>query len=100
MICLTLQDAYEFMSKMNYTDNWYSEVHEEFGFWSIEDWKTELKKIGFEIVEGSHTFKSDYIIEKMYKGKAKIYKKEGQSLIVQDYPPTNIILAAQKPSIH
>ncbi len=100
LIELTLKDAYEFMSKMNYTDNWKSEMHEEFGFWSFTDWKKEMKKIGFEIVAGSHPFKSEYIIEKMYTGKVTLYKQKGKELIVTKYPPTNMILAAEKPKIN
>ncbi len=93
---LTLKDAYEYMSKMNYIDNWHSEMHEEFGFWSFSDWKKELKKAGFEIVYGSHPFKSDYIIEKMYKGKVSLFEKRGKNLVPFDYPPTNMILAGEK----
>ena len=96
LIELSLKDAYEFISKMNYTDNWNSEMHEEFGFWSFSDWKKEMKKLGFEIVAGSHPFKSEYIIEKMYKGKVTIYKKRGKSLIIVDYPPTNMVLVGEK----
>ena len=96
---LTLKDAYEFMSKMNYVDNWKSEMHEEFGFWNFTDWKNELRKVGFEIVNGSHPFKSDYIIEKMYKGKAEIYKQKGKELIRVNYPHTNIIISGEKPKI-
>ncbi|MCR4327505.1 MAG: methyltransferase domain-containing protein [Nanoarchaeota archaeon] len=97
---LSIQDAYEFISKMNYTDNWKSEMNEEFGFWSLSKWKDEIKKVGFEIVPGSKSFKSEYIIEKMYKGKAKIYKKEKGELLVLDYPDTNIILAGEKPKFN
>ncbi len=96
LIETTLQDAYEFISKMNYTDNWDSEMHEEFGFWSFSNWKKQLKKIGFEVVEGSRSFKSQYIIEKMYKGKVRIYKKIKNYLVLQDYPPTNMILVGEK----
>lgn len=99
LIEITLRDAYEFMSKMNYTDNWQSEMHEEFGFWNFSDWKKELKEIGFEIVAGSHPFKSEYIIEKMYKGKVTIYNQKGKDLAIVNYPPTNIILVGEKPKI-
>lgn len=99
LIEMTLNDAYEFMSKMNYTDNWQSEMHEEFGFWNFSDWKKELKKIGFEIVAGSHPFKSDYIIDKMYTGKVSIFKQKGKDLAIVNYPPTNIILAGEKPKV-
>ncbi len=92
---LTIQDAYEFMSKMNYVENWSSEMNEEFGFWSFSDWKRELEKIGFKIVEGSKPFHSKYIIEKMYKNKVALYKSK--KLIPLEYPPTNMIIAAEKP---
>ncbi len=93
---LSLQDAYEFISKMNYVDNWQSEMHEEFGFWDFNKWKEELKKAGFEIVEGSKTFKSDYIINNMYKGKVDLYKKKGKEIVELEYPPTNMILVGEK----
>ena len=99
MIEMALKDAYEFMSKMNYTDNWQSEMHEEFGFWNFSDWKKELSRAGFEIVAGSHTFESEYIIEKMYKGKVSIYRQKGKDLLIVNYPPTNIILSGEKPKL-
>jgi SAM-dependent methyltransferase len=100
LIEISMGDAYEFMSKMNYVDNWQSEMHEEFGFWNFSDWKKEMNKIGFEIVAGSHPFRSEYIVEKMYRGKVSIYKKKGKDLVIVNYPPTNIILAAEKPKIN
>jgi SAM-dependent methyltransferase len=93
---LRMQDAYEFLSKMTYIDNWMSEMHEEFGFWSFDKWKEELIKIGFKIVEGSREFKSEYIIDKMYKPRAKLFKFEKKELKEIDYPATNMILAGEK----
>lgn len=99
LIEFSLQDAYEFISKMHYTENWQSEMHEEFGFWNFTQWQKELKKAGFEIVAGSRSFKSEYIIEKMYKGKVAIYKRQGKNLAIVDYPPTNMILVGEKPKV-
>jgi SAM-dependent methyltransferase len=96
LIQLTIQDAYEYLSKMTYVDNWQSEMHEEFGFWSFPDWKKELGKIGFKIVEGSKTFQSQHIIEKMYKPRATLYELKNKNLVQVDYPQTNIILAGEK----
>ncbi|MEK6933917.1 MAG: methyltransferase [Nanoarchaeota archaeon] len=96
LIEISMSDAYEFISKMSYTDNWHSEMHEEFGFWSFSDWNKELKKAGFEIVAGSHPFKSEYIIKKMYKGKVTIYKQRRKNLVIINYPPTNMIIAGEK----
>jgi SAM-dependent methyltransferase len=92
----TLQNAYEYMSKMNYVDNWDSEMHEEFGFWNFNDWKSELEKTGYDIVEGSKTFSSQYIVDHMYKGKVELYKMTNERLDPINYPPTNMILAAEK----
>jgi len=77
-------------------DNWLSEMHEEFGFWSFDKWKAELEKVGFRIVEGSKEFKSEYIIEKIYKPRAKLYKLEKEGLKEIDYPCTNMILSGEK----
>ena len=96
LIEISMSDAYEFISKMSYTDNWHSEMHEEFGFWSFSDWNKELKKAGFEIVAGSHPFKSEYIIKKMYKGKVTIYKQRRKNLVIINYPQTNMIIAGEK----
>ena len=95
-IVLRLQDAYEYISKMNYVDNWKSEMHEEFGFWNFSDWKNNLEKIGFEIMEGSKSFSNQYIIEKSYKGKVELYEKVKGRLKLIDYPQTNMILVGEK----
>lgn len=92
----TLQNAYEYISKMSYTDNWASEMHEEFGFYSFPQWKKVLGKVGFRVVEGSRAFHSQYIVEKKYAGKARLFVKKGKSLVETAYPPTNMILAGEK----
>ncbi len=43
--------AAEFLSKKDYTDNWSSEMNEEFCFWSFTQWKDALRDTGFEIIE-------------------------------------------------
>ena len=81
---------------MNYTDNWESEMHEDFSFYSYSKWEKELKKIGFKIVKGSKPFRNRYIIENVYKGKVILYRKIKNKLTLTDYPYTNMILAGEK----
>jgi len=95
-IVLRIGNAYEFMSKMTYTDNWESEMHEEFGYYSFSRWKEELVKTGFNIVEGSRTFQNPYIIEHRYRGNVALFKKDAAELHAVDFPPTNMVLAAEK----
>jgi SAM-dependent methyltransferase len=95
-IVLPIQNAYEFMSKMTYVDNWESEMHEEFGYYSFSRWQEELTKQGFSIVEGSKPFHNPYIIDRRYRGNVSLFKKEGDRLVPVDYPPTNMILVGEK----
>lgn len=93
LIKLSIRDAYEFISKMSYVDNWQSEMHEEFGFYSFEEWKSKLISHGFRIVPGSQEFSNPYIIEKKYKGKVSLYDMEMKEV---NYPHTNMILVGEK----
>ena len=95
-IYLKLRDAYEYMSKMTYTDNWKSELHEEFGFYSFKKWKAVLRKAGFEVIIGSHQFQNPYIIENKYKSRVTLFVKSDNKLKSIGYPPTNMVLAGEK----
>lgn len=92
----TLQNAYEYLSKMTYVTNWASEMHEEFGFYSFSKWQKLLKKMGYKILENSKSFQSDYIIKNMYSPRAILLEQVDSGLIPLPYPPTNMILAAEK----
>ncbi len=96
-ICLRLQDAYEFMSKKNYTDNWDSEMHEEFGFYSFSKWQSLLRDIGYDIAQGSRTFLNPYILEHSYKDVVALFVRHGETLRPEPYPPTNMVLVGEKP---
>jgi SAM-dependent methyltransferase len=96
-IYLRLQDAYEFMSKKNYTDNWDSEMHEEFGFYSFSKWQNLLQEMGYEIAHGSRTFLNPHILEHSYQGNVALFTRHGDELVPEPYPPTNMILVGEKP---
>lgn len=84
----TLETAAEFLSKKDYVQNWKSEMHERFCFWSESDWRNQLSKIGFKLASASGSFTNDWIVQNRYQGKVEI--------IGQEYPPTNILLIAKK----
>ena len=98
---LTLQQAAEFLSKKDYTDNWSSEMNEEFCFWNFSKWKQVLTEIGFKIyenpnnvAEGSRVYINPWIVEHRHTGHVEIFDLEGQVL---PWPPTNMVLVAEKP---
>jgi hypothetical protein len=90
---ISLKDATEFLTKKDYTDNWYSEMHETFCFWNFNNWEEELEKKGFRLGSSSKTFTNNWLIENRYKESVKLLDSE---LNVLPYPPTNIILLAEK----
>jgi hypothetical protein len=86
---------------LGYTDNWSSEMNEEFCFWNFSKWKQVLTEIGFKIyenpnnaAEGSRIYINPWIVEHRHTGHVEIFDLEGQVL---PWPPTNMVLVAEKP---
>jgi hypothetical protein len=84
------------MSRKDYTDNWESEMHETFTFWSIDDWKAELEKVGFVIASESQAYTNTWIVDNRLKGKVELYTEHSGALQALPYPVTNMMLIAEK----
>jgi hypothetical protein len=95
-VCLKLSDAYEFLSKKDYTDNWESEMNETFCFWSFDDWKDNLISCGFKVDEKSYSYTNNWIVENRFIGKAQIYEKSDKKLLPLKWQDTGMILIATK----
>lgn len=96
LIKLKLNDACEFMSRKDYTDNWQSEMHETFCFWDFDEWKQHLEKVGFTITSESKAYTNSWIVKNRLEGKAEIYKMDAGQLVKQAYPVTNMLVIAEK----
>ncbi len=102
-VVLKLHAAAEYLSKKDYTDNWYSEMHEEFAFWGFSQWKAALQQAGFQVLEnpnepmqGSRVYTNPWIVENRYLGKAELFQRVGERLHPLPYPVTNIVLVGKK----
>lgn len=102
-VVLKLHAAAEYLSKKDYTDNWYSEMHEEFAFWGFSQWKTALHQAGFQVLEnpneplhGSRVYTNPWIVENRYSGKAQLFQQVGAQLQPLPYPVTNIVLVGRR----
>jgi hypothetical protein len=100
---LRLADAMEFLLKKDYTDNWASELHEEFCFWNFTRWKQALRAASFTVLEdpndpagGSRAYTSRWIVENRLMGKAVLYHVGRDRLNRKEYPVTNMVLVGQK----
>jgi hypothetical protein len=96
LIRMRLQDACEFMSKKDYTDNWQSEMCETFCFWSFCDWTRAMERAGYAVHPASHAFTNPWIVENRYRGKVKLFRKVQGILEPRDYPVTNMVIIAEK----
>lgn len=100
---LTLRAAAEFLSKKDYTDNWRSEMNEEFCFWNYAQWLAALAETGFRVLEtgpaptaASRVYTNPWIVENRYRGRASLFATDGSGRELP-YPPTNMVLVAEKP---
>lgn len=104
---LCLRDAVEFMSKKDYVDNWESEMHETFAFWEFSEWKAAAASAGFRILEnpnepagGSRVYTNPWIVENRWQGSVALFEEADGRLRPLPYPPTNIVLVAEKVDRH
>lgn len=100
---MRLREAMEFLLKKDYADNWASELHEEFCFWSFSQWKQALVDAGFKVLEdpnapqrGSRAYTNPWIVEHRFAHKAELFVAEGEALTPLAYPATNMVLVGEK----
>lgn len=93
---LRLEDACEFLSKKDYADNWQSEMHERFCFWSLADWTAAVQRAGFRVHSATRAFLNPWLVEHRYQGKVKLFRAAGTQLEPLPFPPSNLVLVAEK----
>jgi hypothetical protein len=90
---LPLGYAMEFIAKMEYTDNWLSEMHEAFCFWSFADWTRELADAGLRVLPGSHAYVNEWRVSHSFQTRVRLFALDGTP---RPFPVTNMVLAAEK----
>lgn len=90
---MPLQLAMEFVAKMTYTDNWASEMQEQFCFWEFDEWRAALEEAGFRVLEGSRAYVNAWRVANHFQGRVDLYSAEGRPL---PWPSTNMVLAAER----
>ncbi len=93
-IRLTLRAAMEFVAKRVYTDNWASEMHEEFCFWDFARWTNELTAAGFAVLPGSAATVSAWRVRNHFAPHVQLLTEDDSMPL--PFPVTNMILAGEK----
>jgi hypothetical protein len=79
--------------KKDYVDNWQSEMHEKFCFWTYQDWVDEMTKVGFSILPQSKAYTNEWIVKNRFDGKVQFYDLSGEVL---PFPVTHLLLLGEK----
>lgn len=93
---LTLARACEFLYKKDYPDNWQSEMHEAFCFWSPSDWEREVVAAGFRLAPGTHAWRNEWMVENRFRGHVALFVEKDGAPIPFDFPETHITLVAER----
>ena len=96
-VATRLRWAMEWLSKKDYTDNWESEMHESFCFWSYADWERAAVAAGFEIAPGSQGFTNPWLVEQRFAPVATL-RPAGARDAALPWPDTHLRLVARRPA--
>lgn len=88
---LGAHDANEFLCKKDYLKNWDIEVHEEYGVFTVDEWRTALARNFFD-VRTITTYVNAWIRQNRYQGHVKVTELNGTSF----WPATNAVIIGER----
>jgi ubiquinone/menaquinone biosynthesis C-methylase UbiE len=90
------QDVSELLSKYFYPQvNWQIELSEQFGIWTLREYQHILIELGYYIVY-AETYVLPYLLKTHYTKDFTVFKLENGTLVEAQYPPSTMILVAEK----
>jgi len=96
LIEMQAQDVSELLSKYFYSEvNLPIELKEQFGIWTLEEYKEVLKGLGFSILH-AETFILDYLLKEHYSKDYEIFHLVNGVLSNAPYPPSTMLLVGEK----
>lgn len=100
-IGLTRAALYEFLSKKDYIDSWYSEAHEAFCFFSPDQWTRALEAAGFVCTADTRAIRNPWLIKHRFQPAAQVFRRaEDGAILPDEWSWTNVLLVAEKPDPH
>lgn len=91
---LSLHDANEFLSKKDYLTNWDMEVNEEFGVFTLDQWRSELTASGYRVIECS-SYVNPWIKENRYDNRVWLHADGAVPGAPVDFPDTTCVIVAE-----
>jgi SAM-dependent methyltransferase/nicotinamide mononucleotide adenylyltransferase len=85
--------ANEFLCKKDYVANWALEIHEEYGAFTLDEWRAAMHDAGLVVCE-QRAYVNEWIRLNRYRDHVAVTELDGTSF----WPATNAVVVAQKPS--
>lgn len=84
--------ANEFLCKKDYAANWAIEVHEEYGAFTVDEWRTAMGEAGLRVLE-LRAYVNEWIRLNRYQDHVLVTEPQGSAW----WPATNVVVVAEKP---
>ena len=88
---LDAHSANEFLCKKDYLKNWDIEVHEEYGVFTVDEWRAALARNLFS-VRTITTYVNQWILQNRYQGHVNVTELNGTSF----WPATNAVIIGER----
>lgn len=94
-ILVSLHEVNEFLSKKDYLANWDIEVNEEFGVFTLGEWRQELEASGYRVLE-CRSYLNPWILANRYKNCSWLFADEnGRPGVSLPYPDTTAVIVGE-----
>ncbi len=93
VVRLSSHFANEFICKKDYLKNWHIEVHEEYGPYTLDEWRQALARAGFTPLH-LQGVSNPWIIENRYQGQVSLSDDDDVHV---EWPATNCVVVGEKP---
>jgi SAM-dependent methyltransferase len=87
--------AMEWLSKKDYTDNWLSEMHETFCFWSFSEWRQRVQAEGFAVAEQSRGIVNEWLVAERFAPVATLRPPTRPDAVLP-WPHTHALLVCRR----
>ena len=88
---LDAHDANEFLCKKDYLKNWDIEIHEEYGAFTVDEWRAALARNFFRVLTIS-SYVNAWIQQHRYQDRVRVTELDGTAF----WPATNAVIIGER----
>ncbi len=89
---LSLRHATEFILRKDYRSDWVSEVREEYGYFTQDEFESHFARLGLRVL-ASTPIRNPWILRNRWEGRCALHDLEGKALT---FPATNYLIVGER----